>query len=459
MGNVKKNNTPLSRFFLKYFMYLSIGILTIILFGLALFNYLIIKDMIYPANYAEKQANNAYDQIANAKTVDSGMIPDLCKYVLFDLNGMILSGNMEAKTVEKAWSVVQGNSSGDGRNYFKVIPRDSEYCVLIYNFQPQFKSVFLREHIPSPQLLLLLMIGFGFILYTALIAIRFGKVLTQKLSPLVVATKKIENQELDFTISYVGIKEIDVVLGAMDQMRAALNDSLKKQWVLEQTRKEQLSALTHDLKTPLTVIRGNVDLINETELTEEQEENLVYIQSSILQMQDYIQALLDILRNEDSDSVAIEETDLNAYISELKVEAEGLAVSKDIKLIWKIGEVPTKININQMLFTRAIMNIFSNAVDFTPQKGRIECSIAKKNDMLEFKISDSGRGFTARDINKASEQFYMGDQSRTSHLHHGMGIYIANTIVKKHNGRLILGNSADLGGAEVTIMITYCGAK
>lgn len=455
MGNIKKNNTPLSRFFLKYFMYLSIGVLAIILSGLLLFNFLVAQDMIYPANYAEKQANNAYDQIANAKTVDSGMIPDLCKYVLFDLNGMILSGNMEAKTVEKAWSVVQGNSSGDGRNYFKVIPRDSEYCVLKYNFQPQFKSVFLREHIPSPQLLLLLMIGFGFIIYTALIAIRFGKVLTQKLSPLVVATKKIENQELDFTISYVGIKEIDVVLGAMDQMRAALNDSLKKQWVLEQTRKEQLSALTHDLKTPLTVIRGNVDLINETELTEEQEENLVYIQSSILQMQDYIQALLDILRNEDSDSVAIEETDLNAYISELKVEAEGLAVSKDIKLIWKIGEVPTKININQMLFTRAIMNIFSNAVDFTPQKGRIECSIAKKNDMLEFKISDSGRGFTARDINKASEQFYMGDQSRTSHLHHGMGIYIADTIVKKHNGRLILGNSTDLGGAEVTIIIPY----
>lgn len=455
MGNIKKNNTPLSRFFLKYFMYLSIGVLAIILSGLLLFNFLVAQDMIYPANYAEKQANNAYDQIANAKTVDSGMIPDLCKYVLFDLNGMILSGNMEAKTVEKAWSVVQGNSSGDGRNYFKVIPRDSEYCVLKYNFQPQFKSVFLREHIPSPQLLLLLMIGFGFIIYTALIAIRFGKVLTQKLSPLVVATKKIENQELDFTISYVGIKEIDVVLGAMDQMRAALNDSLKKQWVLEQTRKEQLSALTHDLKTPLTVIRGNVDLINETELTEEQEENLVYIQSSILQMQDYIQALLDILRNEDSDSVAIEETDLNAYISELKVEAEGLAVSKDIKLIWKIGEVPTKININQMLFTRAIMNIFSNAVDFTPQKGRIECSIAKKNDMLEFKISDTGRGLTARDINKASEQFYMGDPSRTSHLHHGMGIYIADTIVKKHNGRLILGNSADLGGAEVTIMIPY----
>lgn len=455
MGNVKKNNTPLSRFFLKYFMYLSIGILTIILFGLALFNYLIIKDMIYPANYAEKQANNAYDQIANAKTVDSGMIPDLCKYVLFDLNGMILSGNMEAKTVEKAWSVVQGNSSGDGRNYFKVIPRDSEYCVLKYNFQPQFKSVFLREHIPSPQLLLLLMIGFGFIIYTALIAIRFGKVLTQKLSPLVVATKKIENQELDFTISYVGIKEIDVVLGAMDQMRAALNDSLKKQWVLEQTRKEQLSALTHDLKTPLTVIRGNVDLINETELTEEQEENLVYIQSSILQMQDYIQALLDILRNEDSESLEIVDTDMETYVSKLKVEAEGLAVSKDIKIIWKIGEVPTKININQMLFTRAIMNIFSNAVDFTPQKGRIEYSIAKKNDMLEFKISDSGRGFTARDINKASEQFYMGDQSRTSHLHHGMGIYIADTIVKKHNGRLILGNSTDLGGAEVTIIIPY----
>jgi len=76
-------------------------------------------------------------------------------------------------------------------------------------------------------------------------------------------------------------------------------------------------------------------------------------------------------------------------------------------------------------------------------------------DFLHISITDEGTGFTSEAIHHAQEQFFMGDKSRTSNMHFGMGLYITNSIIKQHDGQLILSNSKKTGGAQVIIKIPY----
>ena len=72
---------------------------------------------------------------------------------------------------------------------------------------------------------------------------------------------------------------------------------------------------------------------------------------------------------------------------------------------------------------------------------------------VEISVTDEGTGFLKRALCHAQERFYMGDQSRNSKLHFGMGLYITNSIMEQHNGQLILENSKETGGAKVTMKL------
>ena len=117
-----------------------------------------------------------------------------------------------------------------------------------------------------------------------------------QLSPLFEATEKVAEQNLDFEVGHSKIKEFEDVLCSFSDMKNNLKLSLEKQWSAEQLQKEQIAALAHDLKTPLTVIQGNIDLISETELDDEQRLYAGYITESSGQMGVYIRTLIDISR-------------------------------------------------------------------------------------------------------------------------------------------------------------------
>ena len=90
--------------------------------------------------------------------------------------------------------------------------------------------------------------------------------------------------------------------------------------------------------------------------------------------------------------------------------------------------------------------MISNAVEHTPQGGNVAFEILEHNSGLSFLITDEA-------LRHATEQFFMDDDNRSSKSHYGIGLYVAASIAKKHNGKIILENSADLGGAKVTIQI------
>ncbi len=79
----------------------------------------------------------------------------------------------------------------------------------------------------------------------------------------------------------------------------------------------------------------------------------------------------------------------------------------------------------------------------------------EKTVSLKFQSQTRGGGFSNEALQHAQEQFFMGDQSRNSKLHFGMGLYTAKSIMEQHNGELILENSKSTGGAKVILKIPF----
>lgn len=118
-------------------------------------------------------------------------------------------------------------------------------------------------------------------------------------------------------------------------MKDNLKSSLEKQWNAEKLQREQIAALAHDLKTPLTVIQGNADLISETELNKEQRLYAEYISSSSEQMRLYIRTLIDISRAATGYQLHMEDIDLPAYVEQLRGQIDALCQTKKSDCRWK----------------------------------------------------------------------------------------------------------------------------
>lgn len=80
-------------------------------------------------------------------------------------------------------------------------------------------------------------------------------------------------------------------------------------------------------------------------------------------------------------------------------------------------------------------------------------SVQGTSDDVRFIVTDNGHGFSPKDVKEATKQFYRGDSSRNTGNHHGMGLYIAQSIVQNHGGTLLIANDSSSGGGQVTITI------
>ena len=209
------------------------------------------------------------------------------------------------------------------------------------------------------------------------------------------------------------------------------------------------------MKTPLTVIQGNVDLISETELDEEQRLYAEYISSSSEQMQLYIRTLIDISRAASGYQLHMEDIDVLSYVEQLRGQIDALCQTKKIGLQMELEHLPDVLSVDKLLLERAIMNVINNALDYSPQDSSIHISIIGGKPHLKITVTDAGPGFSQEDLLHAKEQFYMADYSRSSNLHFGMGLFITKSIVQQHGGQLDLSNSEKTGGAQVTISIPY----
>lgn len=461
MGSIRAKNKSLRRIFIYYLGCILGFSLLIIGVNYGILNYALNSAIIYPANYAESfiQKNSAVLQ--GAKTITPEMIPDGSDFGVYDLTGNYQYGSFpedgsdSLEKISQVWKNYEnGDSSLSGSEFIYVIQRENEVLLITYPISLQFSDTRLRHLFKNLEALWIGLFTLEMVILILILSINFGKYLGKKIAVLQAASQNIENQNLDFDLGGSDVREINQVLDSLYQLRDALKESLLRQWKIEKGKQEQISALAHDIKTPLTIIKGNVELLGETVLDPEQMLYQKYIIENATQIEGYINKLVELSKSEKMEELAVKKVAVKDLLDSIHEQTRGMIIKKNIKLAWQEMDLASvTIQADREKLHRAIMNVMGNAVEFTPPQGTIAVTAQKRDGKLILTIRDGGKGFGDQALRHGKEQFFMSDSSRTDHKHHGMGLYIADNIVKQHGGQLVIGNTAQGGLVTITLKI------
>ena len=222
----------------------------------------------------------------------------------------------------------------------------------------------------------------------------------------------------------------------MEHMREALYNSLSSQWAARQEREGEIGALAHDLKTPLTLIRGNGELLLEEDLSEDCREMAETIVSSSRRAEGYVAGLLEACAGAEEE---FQSCDLNLIFGEAFQNALPLAASKGI-LLKKDSELQGAASLQKEHFLRAVGNLLDNAIEYTPSGGTVFLKGSMSEKSWQITVFDQGPGFTKEALAHGTKRLWRGDTGRRLDGHRGLGLWIAAQVIKNHSGELELNN-------------------
>lgn len=456
MERIKRKKKRLYAMFISFLF--RFGILAIGLAGLTAVVYMITvhAGVLRLPSYELDKITRAEGEIRSGGQVEEKLLPDTCRYGVFEKDGTYVYGNLSKEEQEGLWkSQMQSSPALIYGSYWKVIEKENGLTALVeYQVIAKFSNPFLRSVFPNAELLF---VGAYFLMFfgTAVaLAKRQGKYLQKRLNVLKETAERVEREDLDFEREYSDIQEVDHVLGALYQMKEALQKSLKEQWDIKRQKEDQIASLAHDIKTPLTIIRGNTELLLEEETEEEKRERDQEILDNVREIERYLQILQRTIRqfdgepNRGSKDGQEEQKNFPAsfWIQEICERAQALGRTKKLQICCRAADTDKMIYGRKEECSRALWNILSNAVDFSPRGGELLIEIKESGEFLAVTVTDDGPGFTKEGLAHATEQFYQADKSRTRKDHYGMGLYIASEIMKEYKGFLQLENEEGRGG-------------
>lgn len=291
-------------------------------------------------------------------------------------------------------------------------------------------------------------------LFAYIIGKRFSKKMELPFLALMEGTRKIQNHDLDFQlVESTSSRELNQLVIAFEEMRQSLKTSLLRQFELEEERKEIVAAIAHDLRTPLTIIHGHTEMLMSggAKNTERLERYLQTIFSNTERSIRLINQLNEMSAHFKMEPKMIHIAEFLHYKTE---EYRMLCLKKNISFRSTFDiEEHTTVCIDPDRIAQVLDNIITNSIRYCPQNGEIDWTITKQDKELIFEIKDNGPGFHSQEETKVFKKFYRGDEARSgTDSNFGLGLYIAQMIVKKHYGFMSIDNHAQ-GGAYTKVGI------
>ncbi|KUO95951.1 hypothetical protein ATW55_02400 [Ferroacidibacillus organovorans] len=397
-------------------------------------------------------------------------------YEVMRPDGMPLYGSETRRLYDSAQSVarhlnienvqpVRGLIGGTVTRLMPVLGANGTLVGAVYyafSFHPfQGSAEFSR----TPLVIGTLMTPFFFIgLFTYLFSRRLSRKVNRPVQTLMKAIQKIQARDLDFVVEEKSDNELGDLLYAFEKMRQDLKEALLRQWSLEEERRELLAAISHDVRTPLTMIRGHAELLGEMEgrssTAARYAETILRNVDRVTHLMSDLHTVAELERGQFAIRprlVALREL-LGAKIEEYQTWAAAEAIRVDLSYADAQDDTDAVggaelVMLDPDRFAQILDNLIANALRFTPRRGQISLSVEQREDGLSVRVQDSGRGFMAGDENKVFRKFYQSDPSRTEGEHHrGLGLYIVKTLVEACGGTIAARN-APTGGAIVELFL------
>ena len=439
--------------FIQYLVSVGGGLLLAL--GLAVLSFFLfsVSSFVLPADHMEKQILESKTVLSQSDPFDSSVLPDNTKFLLLSEDGQVMDSDMDQALKEQALQFHNREVYSTASSAFMEIKRIDGYLIVQYSLEPQYVNSWMERYFPKLNTVFgILLIVFSF---TSIVFITFvwTKRLSKQLVPMLNASEEIAKQNLDFEIGSSNIKEFNHVLCSMDEMKVALGNSLKENWVQEENRRNQISALTHDLKTPISIVQGNAKLLKNTPLTSEQKMYVDFILKNASRISEYAQTLTLVGQSDRWEYGLLQEISVEDVTASIQEAAREIADTNSLTIKESIQVEHRIMNVDLKLLERAVLNVIRNAIEHSKKRPLLELKLETDNYYFYIEIKDNGIGFTEEDLTHATELFYQGDKSRKSQKNHGIGLYSAKKIMEFHHGEILLKNSENGQGAIVVMKL------
>ena len=441
----KRKLTSLRSVLLRYLLLCGGGCALILVLWWGVLMQLIDIGFLLPAVASAQACADARETVAavTAETFDSNQISDLCRWAVVQ-NDTVLQTNMDNRHLKIALNAFHGGSGnlGYAQYQYDVKMADGSFCLLQYDYATPYADPALRDTLPDFQICYILLLAALILVWLGWqthCTVRAFAAETARLNAAVdaIAARQLEQIDTDG----VRIREFSATLQALQTMGHELTDSLQSQWRMEQQRTEQIAALAHDLKTPLTVIQGNAELLAEKGASAGQQAQLDAILRGTQRAQQYLAAL----RTVGAPPAPQRLLDSHALTAQLADAASALCAPAGVDFHCE-EHWQGHIRAAEDDLRRAVENLLENAVNHTPRGGTVTLTVAREGSNLRIRVTDTGPGFTPEALAKAGEMLYT-DAARSDAAHQGLGLYFAKKVAQFHGGTLVLSNLSGTHGA------------
>ncbi len=275
------------------------------------------------------------------------------------------------------------------------------------------------------------------------------------------ATQNIKEGNLDFVLEVEGADEFSELCRDFEEMRRRLKESAEEKIVLDKENKELISNISHDLKTPITAVKGYVEgIMDGVADTPEKMDRYVRIIYNKTNEMDHLINELTFYSKIDTNRIPYVFSKLNVddYFADcaeevgLELETRGIQlyyanyVDKDVLVIADGEQI-----------RRVIYNIVSNAIKYMDkEKGVIQIRVKDVGDFIQVEIEDNGKGIAAKDLPNIFDRFYRTDVSRNSSKGgSGIGLSIVRKILEDHGGKVWATSREGIGTIMYFVLRKY----
>lgn len=201
--------------------------------------------------------------------------------------------------------------------------------------------------------------------------------------------------------------------------------------------KEFLSNISHDLKTPMSVINNSLYLMERTQDTQRRKEKMDLIREQMVLLENYIKNLMELSRLDHTPDFKFEPVNLNTVISKVQHQFAPIAETKSLTISVELAQTDLHILADEAGLYRAIMNLIENAINYTPSGGFVEVQTYRQPDGVVAQVSDTGIGIAQDELSQVFERFFRSEQARhTRTSGTGLGLAIVKRIVDIHGGNI-----------------------
>lgn len=275
------------------------------------------------------------------------------------------------------------------------------------------------------------------------------------------ATKNIKEGNLDFVLEVEGNDEFSQLCQDFEEMRKRLKESTEEKILMDKENKELISNISHDLKTPITAVKGYVEGIMDgvADTPEKMDRYVRTIYNKTNEM-DHLINELTFYSKIDTNRIPYTFSKLNVedYFSDCAEELGLEMETRGIELVYaNYVEKGVQVIADGEQIRRVIHNIVSNAIKYMEKpRGIIQLRVKDVGDFIQVEIEDNGKGIAAKDLPYIFDRFYRTDVSRNSSKGgSGIGLSIVKKIMEDHGGKVWATSRLGIGTIMYFVLRKY----